>query len=221
MRSMYALTRSEILRGVANRFVHSRTYIFFYLGMAALSVTTVILSLTDGCPGLPFYILEVIINTAMILEVVIRFLALGRQFWKSPFNVVDLILTAFCAITLLVLVFAKKCGKGSREEEVLDTLLLVARNVLQFGRLAAVMRQSGQSIFSQPKPIDINTARRAGFSLDGDLESDEEDAEQQPLVRESVVFDAETLADEERGEMPRAAQGVHERDQTDIWAEIG
>lgn len=75
---MYALTRSEILRGVANRFVHSRTYIFFYLGMAALSVTTVILSLTDGCPGLPFYILEVIVNTAMILEVGIRFLALGR-----------------------------------------------------------------------------------------------------------------------------------------------
>lgn len=78
MRSMYALTRSEILRGVANRFVHSRTYIFFYLGMAALSVTTVVLSLTDGCPGLPFYVLEIIINTAMILEVGIRFLALGR-----------------------------------------------------------------------------------------------------------------------------------------------
>lgn len=78
MRSMYTLTRSEILRGVANRFVHSRTYIFFYLGMAALSVTTVVLSLTDGCPGLPFYILEIIINTAMILEVGIRFLALGR-----------------------------------------------------------------------------------------------------------------------------------------------
>lgn len=78
MRSIYSLTRSEILRGVANRFVHSRTYIFFYLGMAALSVTTVILSLTDGCPGLPFYILEVIINAAMILEVGIRFLALGR-----------------------------------------------------------------------------------------------------------------------------------------------
>jgi hypothetical protein len=46
--------------------------------MAALSVTTVVLSLTDGCPGLAFYILEVIINTSMILEVGIRFVALGR-----------------------------------------------------------------------------------------------------------------------------------------------
>lgn len=126
--------------------------------MAALSVTTVILSLTDGCPGLAFYILEVIINTSMILEVGIRFVALGKvrdlfferqirrnialfqQFWKSPFNTVDLILTVFCALTLLVLAFAK-CGTGSKEEEIFDTLLLVARNVLQFGRLASVMRQ--------------------------------------------------------------------------------
>ena len=53
---------------------------------------------------------------------------------------VDVILTAFCALTLLVLAFAK-CGAGSKEEEIFDTLLLIARNVLQFGRLAAVMRQ--------------------------------------------------------------------------------
>jgi hypothetical protein len=46
--------------------------------MAALSVTTVVLSLTDGCPGVAFYILEVIINTSMILEVGIRLVALGK-----------------------------------------------------------------------------------------------------------------------------------------------
>ena len=52
----------------------------------------------------------------------------------------DLILTLFCAVTLVVLAFAR-CGSGSKEEEIFDTLLLVARNVLQFGRLASVMRQ--------------------------------------------------------------------------------
>lgn len=46
--------------------------------MAALSVTTVVLSLADGCPGLAFYILEIIINSAMILEVAVRFVALGK-----------------------------------------------------------------------------------------------------------------------------------------------
>jgi hypothetical protein len=46
--------------------------------MASLSTTTVILSLQDGCPGLAFYILEVIINVAMIVEVAIRFVAFGQ-----------------------------------------------------------------------------------------------------------------------------------------------
>lgn len=45
-----------------------------------------------------------------------------------------------CVVTVLVIVFAG-CGATSKEEEVFDTLLLVARNVLQFIRLAAVMRQ--------------------------------------------------------------------------------
>lgn len=72
------MTRDEITKGIANRFVHSRTYIVLYLVMAALSVTTVVLSLVNGCPTLAFYILELIINGAMILEVAIRFIAFGR-----------------------------------------------------------------------------------------------------------------------------------------------
>ncbi|KAJ7170079.1 hypothetical protein C8R46DRAFT_1091068 [Mycena filopes] len=215
-RSIYALTRSEITKGLANRFVHSRTYIFLYLAMAALSVTTVILSLSDGCPGLAFYILEVIINTSMILEVGIRFVAFGRQFWKSPFNVVDLILTVFCALTLLVLAFAK-CGATSKEEELLDTFLLIARNVLQFGRLAAVMRQSGQSLFSRPKPIVLGGSRRAGY-LDLEVESEEEEEEElsRPLIRDPVLFDARSAT-----AMPRAEEGIHDRDAEDVWAELG
>ncbi|KAI0782381.1 hypothetical protein BC629DRAFT_1519158 [Irpex lacteus] len=154
------MSKDEIAKGIANRFVHSRSYIILYLAMAALSVTTVVLSLTNDCPTLPFYILELIINGAMILEVSIRVVAFGRvraqlkmiyytsersftfsqQFWKSAFNIMDLILTAFCVITLLV-IFLSGCNDPSKEEELLDTLLLVARNVLQFGRLAAMMRQ--------------------------------------------------------------------------------
>lgn len=77
-RSHYVLSRNEIAKGIANRFVHSRTYIFLYLGLASLSVTTVVLSLLEGCPGLAFYILEIVVNSSMILEVGIRLLAFGR-----------------------------------------------------------------------------------------------------------------------------------------------
>ncbi|KAF8078850.1 hypothetical protein FPV67DRAFT_1466672 [Lyophyllum atratum] len=215
-RSMYALTRGEITRGLANRFVHSRIYICLYLGMAALSMTTVVLSLKDGCPGLSFFILEVIVNTSMIIEVAIRFIAFGRQFWKSPFNVMDLILTVFCALTLLVITFAK-CSAGSKEEAILDTLLLVTRNVLQFGRLAAVMRQSGQSIFSQPKPIDISTARRAGF-MDLDIDSDDDDIDDinRSLVRNPVLFDIHGV-DQEREAFTDAPRAV---DSEETWARL-
>jgi hypothetical protein len=46
--------------------------------MAALSITTVVLSLAEGCPPLPFYVLEIIINGSMILEVTVRLVAFGR-----------------------------------------------------------------------------------------------------------------------------------------------
>jgi hypothetical protein len=39
-----------------------------------------------------------------------------------------------------MVVFFAGCSSRSRDEELFDNLLLVARNVLQFGRLAAVMR---------------------------------------------------------------------------------
>ncbi|KAJ1301748.1 hypothetical protein OPQ81_008979 [Rhizoctonia solani] len=173
--SQYGLTRNELTKAVANRFVHSRVYVALYLGMAVLSATTVALSLSDGCPGTAFYVLEIIVNSAMIAEVTIRFLAFGRQFWKSPFNILDLILTALCVITLLVL-FLAGCGNTSKEEELLDTLLLVFRNVMQFGRLAAVMRQSGQSMFSRPRKIDLSLPThhdRTHTRLDIDLDDDE------------------------------------------------
>ncbi|KAH9044517.1 hypothetical protein EDB85DRAFT_2105441 [Lactarius pseudohatsudake] len=223
-RSIHAMTRDEIRKGIANRVIHSRTYIILYLVMTALSITTVVFSMREGCPGLAFYILEIIINSAMIAEVAIRFLAFGRQFWKYPFNVFDLIVTVFCVLTLLVILFAG-CGATSKEEEIFDTLLLVTRNVLQFGRLANIVRQSGQSIFARPKPIDLSAARRAGVSLDMDLDLSDDESDglhHAPLPRNSVLFD--TRGEQRRGpvsDMPRAAQSARERDEEDMWAELG
>lgn len=46
--------------------------------MAVLSLTTVVLSLLGDCPPTSFYVLEVIVNTAMIVEVAIRIVAYGN-----------------------------------------------------------------------------------------------------------------------------------------------
>lgn len=90
------MTKKEITQGIANRFVHSRVYIILYLSMTALSVTTIALSITDGCPGLAFYVLEILINTSMIVEVAIRFVAFGRVSWitqNQPASRLSTILT--------------------------------------------------------------------------------------------------------------------------------
>jgi hypothetical protein len=62
----------------------------------------------------------------------------GQQFWKSYYNTLDLIITAFCGLTLVVIFFSGCSAKG---EEVFDIFLLVVRNGFQFGRLALVMRK--------------------------------------------------------------------------------
>jgi hypothetical protein len=226
-RSQHALSRSEITQGIANRFVHSRAYMVLYLIMALLATATVALSAGSGCPGPAFYVLEVIVNGAMVCEVVVRMIAYGRAFWKSPFSIVDVGVTLFCTVTLLVLAFAG-CGTVSKEEEMFDTLLLIARNVLQFVRLATVIRQSGHSIFSAPKPLDLSAARRrAGYSsLDLDLDLSDSDAPgtTDELGRPLVAPQREQTFDPRRRsqtEMPRAQQAVRERDEEDMWAELG
>ncbi|GAA6019035.1 hypothetical protein JCM11491_002497 [Sporobolomyces phaffii] len=159
----------ETLKGVANRFVFSQFYVFLYLGMAALSLTTVFLSATsEHCPSLTFYVLEVIVNSAMIIEVSIRFFAFGKQFWVSYYNTLDLLITLLCVVTLAVIFFK---GCQAQGEEVFDTFLLVVRNLFQFGRLALVLRKSGKNVFSRPAPIDLSAAR--SYSLDLDLDDEE------------------------------------------------
>lgn len=77
-RSLHFVSRSEAIKGISNRFVFSTFYIYLYLGMALLSLATVVLSLLSDCPTLTFYVLEIIVNTAMILEVTIRLVAFGK-----------------------------------------------------------------------------------------------------------------------------------------------
>ncbi|KAH9950877.1 hypothetical protein B0H21DRAFT_406446 [Amylocystis lapponica] len=208
---MYSMTREEITKGLANRFVHSQAYILLYLGMAALSVTTVVLSMVNGCPTLPFYVLEFIINGAMILEVAIRFIAFGRQFWKSPFNVMDS--SSPCFVWL-------PCSSYSLQ----DAVVPVKRRSCwtRFYLLRAMFSSSAGWLRSCGN---LSTSRRNGYTLDIDMEDDEHDDELgRPLIRDSVLFDAGEGRPAPRAPlstMPRAEQAVRDRDDEDVWAELG
>ncbi|WWD22876.1 hypothetical protein CI109_107371 [Kwoniella shandongensis] len=178
-RSPYHLPASEQLRGVANRIIFSRYYILFYFAMMSLSFATLVISLISThqrhCPPVAWHILEVIINALMVLEVTTRWVAYGKKYPLTLLNIVDLALVAFCSITL-ILVFRNPCGSGTRSEEVLDTILIVIRNAVQFLRLGSILRRSGHSLFNPPKPIDLSQARTASLALDLDLDLDDEEA---------------------------------------------
>lgn len=81
----YRMSREEVMKGLANRFVHSTVYLYLYGTMALVSLVTVIISLSTACPGVSFYILELVVNVVLVLEVGIRLVAFGkvRRAWRT------------------------------------------------------------------------------------------------------------------------------------------
>ncbi|RGB32892.1 hypothetical protein C1646_762346 [Rhizophagus diaphanus] len=164
-RTQHSLSRKEIVHGIANRIIYSRFYTWLYLGMVFLSVFSIVLSLTNECQTTGFLILEVIINTVMIAEVITRFLALGKLFWKSIFNTIDIILVILCITTLLFIIDGGCSHKG---EEVFDLVLLVLRNIIQIGRLLVVLRKNKRNIKARNATVDFNNIRDSSASVDID-----------------------------------------------------
>ncbi|RUO96755.1 hypothetical protein BC936DRAFT_141495 [Jimgerdemannia flammicorona] len=110
--------------------------------------------------------LEAIINFAMITEVAIRVLALGQNYWTSIWNLIDLMLVLLCCITLVVI--SPGCSAGEREEAILDTVLLVVRNVVQFFRLAGMLRRNRHQLSTRAGQIDFaNVASASHRDLRG------------------------------------------------------
>jgi hypothetical protein len=152
---------SEAIQNVANRILHSEGYKRWYLGMAACSILVLILSLWEKCPRYQrilinsnlFYTLEVIINVGMVAEVAIRIIALERQFWRSSWNIADVLLTLFCIFSLIYL-FTGTCSPERTREAEFDSFLLVIRNGSQFSRLASVIRKNNSQLST--RAMDLN-----------------------------------------------------------------
>ncbi|KAI9356491.1 hypothetical protein DFJ73DRAFT_822790 [Zopfochytrium polystomum] len=200
------MTRSELVHSLANRILHSTFYQWFYLVMMGLSIVCLILSTIQMCPTGFFYFLEAVVNLIMIFEVLIRFYALGQVFWKSLWNVLDVILVVFCVFTLFWLLFGTCTTERSWETEA-DTLLLVVRNGIQFSRLAVMLgkNRGGRPLLptairpggsggaaGASSRIDLSTADPNVVVVGGML-GDESDPFLSPMVRNTgfVNFEGE------------------------------
>lgn len=128
----------------------------------------IIIEVTQSCPGSLFTFLEIVINTALVLEVAIRLIAQGQVYFRYIANVLDMILVALCILTLTYI--GHKCEAGTKLEEELDTILLILRNGAQFFRLYLLMKRN-QSGGGRPNYINIqasNISGAAGTSLSDD-----------------------------------------------------
>ncbi|KAF9357841.1 hypothetical protein BGX26_003000 [Mortierella sp. AD094] len=166
MRSHHSLTRREIFQNLANRIIYSKFYMILYLVMAILSIWSIFLSFHQGCSSSSlFIVLESIINGTMIVEVALRLTALGKNYWRSTSNILDIILVMFCFITLILVL--QGCGSGHETEEVLDTILLILRNAVQCWRLYTMIKKN--SLIANPRvaAIDFNNVRPESFDIEG------------------------------------------------------
>ncbi|KAF9928732.1 hypothetical protein FBU30_002150 [Linnemannia zychae] len=137
-----------------------------YIVMAILSIWSIVLSVRQGCSSSSlFIILESIINGTMIIEVALRLTALGKNYWRSTSNILDIILVIFCFITLILVL--QGCGSGHETEEVLDTILLILRNAVQSWRLYTMIKKNSLIVNPRVGAIDFNNVRHESLDIEG------------------------------------------------------
>ncbi|KAL2911524.1 hypothetical protein HK105_209013 [Polyrhizophydium stewartii] len=150
-----ALDRRELLHSLANRVLHSAAYQVLYAGMAVLSLVCLVASVAYNPAGW-FYALECLIITGMVVEVALRFLAYGKKFWQSSWNVVDVVMVVFCVAAFLMLLVGE-CDAAKRREAMAEEILLIFRNIIQFSRLGVMMQKNRSRMMQSTRSIDLGS----------------------------------------------------------------
>lgn len=122
-----------------------------------------------------------------------------------------------CIITLVVLFFGHGCSpynqRSGRREELLDSILLIVRNMVQCTRLLSVIRRTGYNARSRVAEINLNDAH--GYNLDMDL--DQEDA----LTRQRML-DGSDRPDIDPGWTPQPhVSSQHGSTRPDTYVAVG
>ncbi|KAF9157790.1 hypothetical protein DFQ27_007068 [Actinomortierella ambigua] len=100
----------------------------------------------------------------MIAEVGLRLTALGQKYWNSTSNILDIFLVIFCLVTLILVL--EGCGSGHEAEELLDTILLVLRNAVQFWRLFMMIRKNKNNVRPRGGVVDFSNVRPTSLDIE-------------------------------------------------------
>ncbi|KAG2178829.1 hypothetical protein INT43_001675 [Umbelopsis isabellina] len=125
----------------------------FESGISDIGKINALTSLEEVCPSQSLIILEYAINSAMVLEVLLRVLANGRAFFHSFYSAIDAILLLLCIATLVLITTG--CSNTQRDEAIVDTILLTIRNTVQLCRFAAMMQRNKRTLDSRAAKVDF------------------------------------------------------------------
>eukprot|EP01134_Creolimax_fragrantissima_P004563 CFRG4563T1 len=135
---------------VANRLLLSTTCFMIYFLVVILSICQVIWTLIDPSPDtVLFWVLEAIIIGSLLVEMSIRFLAVGsKNYIRSWSNRFDMVVMLFMAISLGFYIDALHDSGGNNNafiEEDAGLAVLVIRNVAQILRIFVLLKNSRAS----------------------------------------------------------------------------
>ena len=117
------ITWNELMHHLSNRLTYSQHYAKFYIGLMLLSIITLIVP----C-GPILYIIESFLTFSLFLEVVLRMVAMGFNYFMDVLNIVDL-------FVLLIVVFV---GMHCQTKE---DVVFIVRCAMQAIRVLALLRK--------------------------------------------------------------------------------
>ncbi|OQR94867.1 hypothetical protein ACHHYP_00893 [Achlya hypogyna] len=167
---------SEYAMVVASRLYFSSVYRVVYLLMIATSIICVGWTITNHwhTPSSDVFIsLEIGLCSMLVLEVLIRMLALKRKYWLKWSNLFDIVATVLSVVSIAL--YFKQESVVEELEEVAADFVMVLRNTMQYARLA---------VFLKNREVLLQKAEPTGIDFD-----DIDEEEHQSMLAETTLED--------------------------------
>ncbi|RKP07849.1 hypothetical protein THASP1DRAFT_30347 [Thamnocephalis sphaerospora] len=149
----------------ANRVRHARFYVWVYgIGLAVAALAW-IMSFVESCGSTLFSTLVTISVFAVPVESLVRLLALGRRFFVSVMDVVDLTLGVIMTILVAIAVWSE-CTVGRHRLAALMAAICLGRNGIQLIRLLMAIRKDRRNRSAREATIEFADVR--GYSMESD-----------------------------------------------------
>ncbi|KAF0689662.1 Aste57867_18899 [Aphanomyces stellatus] len=186
---------SEYAMVVASRLYFSAFYRLVYLVMIASSIACVawtVLNHWRTPTSNVFISLEILLCSMLVVEVIIRMLALKRKFWTRWSNLFDVAATVLSIVS--VALYFQQEGVVEELEEVAADFMMMFRNANQYMRLAVFLKN--RKVLMSKKSADVSgidfdelDEEQASMLATIDHFDDEDDSENLPVDEATIVVD--------------------------------